>query len=301
MNTLRLQTALDSTPFPGKITKVFSSKFGHVYDVGIAHLDSGEDVVIKIKDNPRSRKYSTTYSREVEYKNLRALERIDSSLIPKAIYYKDGVLLMTLIQGEPLRMVNQDDLNTDAFVTMGATLRKINDLKSNELSHLIRFDSFRKFLEHEFELFFNERVNPELLPLSFYEDFREKMFGIVNDEHPADIVLVAKDAYGAENVLVKDKNISGLIDFEDLMFAPRLLQLRPPVDKKYMSEYNKGYGQEIFKKNYYQPHLDILKAISTLRALYVADEEDSEDFKQVCIKTFNELMQNLECSLHIVF
>jgi aminoglycoside phosphotransferase len=299
MTIERLQQALDTTPYRGTVLRVFASKFGHHYDVGLAQLETGEAVVIKIKDNSRARRHSGVYTREAEYKNLQALARINSPLIPRTLYYSNGVLLMSFLPGQPLRMVDQASLNPSTFTVIGETLRKINDLDTDDLEHIIRFNSFRSFLQHELELFFAERLQLDLLPLSFYETVRETLLQLVNDDQPADIVLIAKDAYGAENILVHGDTVSGLIDFEDVMIAPRLLQLRPPIDAAYLPYYREGYGADAYDRNYYQPHLDMLKSISSLRALYLAHEQSDSAWKTECINHFNRLMSGLGSNVRI--
>jgi len=299
VGTTKLQASLDETPYKGIVTRVFSSKFGSVYEVGLVRLSTGEDVVIKIKDNSRAKTNTGAYSREAEYKNLKALEKLGNPLIPEALYYNDGILIMAYMPGEPLRMVEQSSLAPEAFQTIGHTLRDINDFDTSGLDHLIRFDSFGDFLHHEFELFFTERLQLDLLPLSFYEEFKLNMMQSVIDEHPTEIALIAKDAFGGENILVDNGNVSGLIDFEDLMIAPRLLQLRPPIDAEYLPHYIEGYGKEVFDRYYCREHLDILKAISSLRALYLAHEQNAVEWKNDCIKDFNELMSGLNQSFKI--
>lgn len=296
-----LQSALDKADYQGRVIKTFSSKFGQLYQVGLAELTNGEKVVIKIKDNPRSEKYGIAYSREAEYKNLKSLELLEEPSIPKAIYYKDGVLIMSYIPGESLRTVDQSTLNHETFKRIGSVLRKINELDISNFSHLIRFDSFREVLEHEFELLYRERLALTVLPQSFYDEFRKDMFSKVKDQYPADIVLVAKDAYGAENILVNDGTLSGLIDFEDLMIAPRLLQLRPPLEEMYMQYYIEGYGREVFEKNYYKPHLLILKAVSSLRAFYLATERKDVAFQKTCINNLKGILSDLGSQLVIPF
>jgi aminoglycoside phosphotransferase len=301
METDNLQVALEKTGYKGKVVKTFHSKFGVAYEVGLVDLANGEKVIIKIKKHYRSEKYKAAYSREVEYLNLKFLESLNSPYIPKALYYDDGILLMSFVSGVPLRQVEQSSLAPEAFKQMGKSLREINDCNTDSLTYLMRSNNFAEYLEHEFDLFYQERLALTVLPQSFYDAFKAEMFSKVNSDYPADIVLIAKDAYGAENILVENGTLSGLIDFEDLMIAPRLLQLRLPIQEEYMPLFIEGYGKEVFERNYYKPHLVIQKAISSLRAFYLATEEKDANYQGRCIQNLKDNLRELGSTLVIPY
>ena len=271
-----LQKALDTTGLRGRVVKAFVEKHGHRYQVGLAELEDGRKVVVKNKRTGRA-SYGAAYTREAEHKNLILLQRLGKTQIPEPIAYADGVLVMSFIDGATMRSADPKDLNEGIFTDVGALYRKINDLAPDEPGRFLTFRDVRSVFAHEFELLFAERLALEHLPKSFYEGVRDTVLAHEAMGRPCDIGLIAKDACGHENILVKDGRLTGLIDFEDLLVGPRMLQLRVELEPRFRAALREGYGADLYDRNWDERLSAAFRLISTLRALYNALHETPVD------------------------
>ena len=184
---------------------------------------------------------------------------------------------MSFIDGETLRSARRDALEESVFVEIGALYRRINDLTPDEPGRFLSFLDVRSVFAHEFELLFAERLALEHLSKGFYEDLRGAVLAHEAMGNPCDLGLIAKDACGHENVLVKDGRLVGLIDFEDLLIGPRVLQLRIDLDARSRAALREGYGQDVYDRNWDERLMAGFRLLSTLRALYNALHETPVD------------------------
>lgn len=270
-----LQAALDGSGLKGRIVKRFVEKHGHAYQVGLAELEDGRKVVVKVKRTGRDA-FGKAYTREAEYRNLLLLRRLGDGRIPEPLYHADGVLVMSFVEGETLREAGSA-AREEAYIELGRLYRRINDLPPDEPERFLRFPDMRSFLTHEFELLYAERLATERIPLAFYDRTKAALLDHEAMRRPADVGLIAKDACGAENILIKDGRLSGLIDFEDLLIGPRMIQFRIDLDEKARAALRAGYGEDAYDRNWDPAQEAAFRMISALRALYNALHEDPVD------------------------
>ena len=263
------------------------------YEVGLAELDDRSKIVVKIKEKYRGQE-PASHSRKMEYQNLQMLQELNEQVIPEPLHYQDGILLMSFIDGATFAKSDKDEIEPSQFEELGRVVRRINDISVEKAQHLLVVKDFTAFFEDRKEHLYKNRLVLDYFSQKFYDQAIDELRGKITPKK-GDLGVIWKDG-NADNILFKDNKLVGMIDFEDMAFAPRIVQfysLKSIGDDK-MDDFAKGYGKDMFQRNYDEAQLKILKVFSVFNALGLAYKENAAEWFDSSLEKLDKLLTDLD-------